>query len=351
MRLEVNVRKSFGDFSFESDFAAEGERIGVFGPSGSGKSTLMSMLAGLLPPDEGTIRLDGEILFDSRRRIDVAPERRRIAVVFQHAHLFPHMGVRANLLYGYKRVPKSERMIAPDELCRVLNLDHLMRRGVNTLSGGERQRVALGRAVLASPRLILLDEPLTGLDENLKYQIIPYLCEVFTRFRIPLVFISHSVNEMRLMTDQVLEFEGGRLIRRASSDDLALRRMGKSQVGYINLLRLEKLGNGSGFPVYRWGTLRLQLSPGIEEGDGMFELSSKDIMLFKRHPEAISARNLLPCRVKRVFEADGRVGVELECGGERLVAQVVRGAVEELGIRPGNEIYAAVKASAFRRLY
>lgn len=350
MKLEVAVRKSFQSFTFEADFTAEGDRVGIFGPSGSGKSTLVNMLAGLLSPDEGTIRLNGEILFDRSRRVDVPPEKRRVAVVFQHSHLFPHMSLEKNLLYGYRRAPRWERRIDPDALCRVLNLEHLKRRGVETLSGGERQRVALGRAVLASPRLILMDEPLNGLDEGLKFQIIPYLTSVFAEFGIPHLFISHSVNEMRLMTDRVLEFEKGRMVGECTSEELALRRMGKSHAGYINLLRLEKLGEGGGFPHYRWGAVQLHLPPRTGGGT-MFELSSKDIILFKRHPEAISARNLLPCRVVGTFAIDGQVGVDLDCGGERLVAQVVRGAAEELGIVPGAELFAAVKASAFRELY
>ncbi len=195
-----------------------------------------------------------------------------------------------------------------------------------------------------------MDEPLTGLDEGLKYQIIPYLKNAFAEFRIPLLFISHSLNEMRLMTDRVLEFETGRLRGETSAEELARRRMGKSQIGYINLLQMQKIGVREGLCLFRWGEREFFLSAGACDGDGsMFELSSKDIMLFKRHPEAISARNLLPCRVSAVFGLNGRVGVELDCGGQKLVSQVVRPAAEELGIRPGAEIFAAIKASAFRR--
>ncbi len=351
MRLDVSLRKSFEGFAFQSEFRVEGERIGIFGRSGSGKSTLVHMLAGLLRPDSGEIRLDGRILYSSAEGIDVPPERRRIAVVFQHAHLFPHMSVLRNLLYGYKRIPKAERKIDPDALCRVLDLDRLLSRGVNTLSGGERQRVALGRAVLAAPSLILMDEPLTGLDEGLKYQIIPYLKSTFAEFGIPLLFISHSLNEMRLMTDRILEFESGRLMGETSGEELARRRMGTSQVGYINLLRLVRIGERDGLCTFRWGERELYLTSDACETGEVFELSSKDIMLFKRHPEAISARNLLPCRVTDVFEMDGRVGVELDCGGEKLVSEVVHPAVDELGIASGAEVFAAFKASAFRVLY
>ncbi len=351
MRLEVFLRKSFGDFRFAADFTLEGSRFGVFGRSGSGKSTLVGMLAGLVPPDEGSIRLDGDTLFDSAKRISLPPERRRIGVVFQHAHLFPHLSVERNLLYGYQRTSKAGRKIDPATLCRVLDLDHLRGRGVNALSGGERQRVALGRAVLACPRLLLMDEPLTGLDEGLKYQIIPYLKSAFAEFGIPFLFISHSLVEMRLMTEQVLVFEEGGLQAQTSADELARRRLETSRTGYINLLSLSRPRLEDGLWIYRWGEGELVVGDGADGTDVMFELSSKDITLFKRHPEATSARNLLPCRVREVFEAGNRVGVELDCGGARLVSQVVRSAADDLALRPGTELYAVIKASAFRRLY
>jgi molybdate transport system ATP-binding protein len=351
MKLEVSLEKKLGDFSFETEFSVECRRIGVFGPSGSGKSTLMHMLAGLLKPDRGFIRLDGETFFDRASGINRTSEKRRLGVVFQHAHLFPHMGVRSNFLYGYRRIPKEERRIDPDTLIEVLNLGPLLDRGVAALSGGERQRVALGRAVLSCPRLILMDEPLNGLDEELKYQIIPYLKKVFAEFGIPLLFISHSLNEMRLMTDQVLELANGRLCAQTSAHELALRRMGTSQAGYLNLLELRDPSPRSGLFVYRWGNQELLLTAGSAEKAGMFELSSKDITLFKRHPEATSARNLLHCRVKKIFDAGNRVGVELDCNGQHLVSQVVEEAVRDLGLEPGGEIFAAVKASAFRGLY
>ena len=204
MRLTVSVQKKLGQFQFAADFDLAGHRVGLFGPSGSGKSTLMHLLAGLLRPDCGSIRLDDTVLFDSARGIDLAPEQRRVGVVFQHSLLFPHLSVRRNLLYGWRRTAEAEQRIDPETIIEVLHLGHLLDRGVNLLSGGERQRVALGRTILACPRLILLDEPLSGLDEELKLQIMPYLNTVVSRFAMPLVFISHSLLEMRLMTEQVL---------------------------------------------------------------------------------------------------------------------------------------------------
>lgn len=351
MKLEVSLEKQLGQFKFSTEFSVMNRRMGVFGPSGSGKSTLMHMLAGLLKPDRGFIRLDDETLYDSAAKVHRASEKRRIGVVFQHAHLFPHMGVRRNLFYGYKRIPKNERKIDPEVLLKVLNLDPLLDRGVGRLSGGERQRVALGRAVLSCPRLILLDEPLNGLDEELKYQIIPYLEKILAEFDIPLMFISHSLNEMQLMTDQVLELANGKLCALTSANELALRRIGTSQAGYINMLELHDPYPHAGLFVYRWGDQKLMLTADGKREKGMFELSSREITLFKRHPEATSARNLLHCRVKNLFDVGNRVGVELDCHGKKLVSQVVGEAVRDLDLKPGCEIMAVIKASAFRKLY
>lgn len=351
MKLEVAVEKKLGAFRLGAEFTVQGERIGIFGPSGSGKSTLMNLLAGLLRADAGRIAIDGEVLFDSSAGINLPPEQRRIGVVFQHAHLFPHLSVERNLLYGYRRLPRPARRIAPEALIEVLGLAPLLSRDVTSLSGGERQRVALGRTILACPRLILLDEPLTGLDEKLKYQIIPYLKQVFAEFGIPLLLISHSLNEMRLLSDTVLEVAGGEYRGQTSAEELARRAMGTSRIGYINLLDLRDPCENDGLYSYLWGNQQIVLSAGSDAQSGMFELSSKDITLFKRHPEASSARNMLECRVVKLFGAGSRIGVELDCGGQPLVSQVVGEAAEELDIRPGSRIVAVIKASAFRRLY
>jgi len=351
MRLEVAVRKRQGGFQLAAEFALTGDRCGLFGPSGSGKSTLMHLLAGLLTPDEGRISLDGRPLFDSVKGINVPPRERRVGVVFQQAHLFPHLNVERNLLYGFRRSPETERRIDPEALIQVLNLSHLLERAITTLSGGERQRVAIGRTVLACPRLILMDEPLTGLDEELKYQIIPYLKRVFSEFALPLIFISHSLPEMRLMTNEVLVFESGQLRERLSAEELARRGLVTGSRGYSNLLTLRCPEPRGDLWCYRWeGSELILIEPG-GEGETLFELAAKDITLFKRHPEASSARNILECEVVGLFGAGNRVGVELACNGGRLVSQIVPESVRELEIREGGRVTAVIKASAFRRLY
>jgi molybdate transport system ATP-binding protein len=347
----MKTAKCFGEFTLKTDFTVEGRSVGIFGASGSGKSTLVGMLAGLLTPDGGEILLDGECLFSSDKRINLRPEQRRIAMVFQQHCLFPHLNVRKNLLYGYSRCPAEFRKVDFDKLVTVLKLDGLLDRGVTNLSGGEKQRVALGRAILANPRLLLMDEPLSALDDTLRFQIIPYLKSVSEQFGIPYLFISHSLVEMRLMADTVLAFEKGVMTGQTTSEQLARNRMGQSSVGYINLLELDGMTERNGMCAYRWEGGELLLSAGNRDTvSGLFELSSKDIILFKKHPEAISARNLLQCTVIGLFESGAKLGVELKCGGGTLVAEIVADAARELGIENGSVVYAAIKASAFRRL-
>ena len=350
MELSMNVRKSFGSFTLEADFTVTGAKVGVFGESGSGKSTLVGLVAGLDRPDEGEIHLDGECLYSSRRGIDLRPERRRVGIVFQHASLFPHLSVESNLLYGFRRSPPGLRNVDFAALVDVLKLEPLLKRGVNKLSGGERQRVALGRAILASPRLLLMDEPLSALDDSLKFQIIQYLKSASEQVGIPYLFISHSLLEIRLMTEEVLAVAGGRVLGQATPEQLARERMGLGRVGYINLFRVEALRKMGGLQVYRWGSEELFISAGDDSLTAMFELSSRDIILFKKHPDAVSARNLLKCTVVDTFPSGNKVGVELKCGGETLVAEVVTQAADELAIQAQNEIYAVIKASSFRRL-
>lgn len=351
MLLEVDIQKSFPGFASSIKFSLEGDKCGVFGPSGSGKSTLMNMLAGLVEPDRGTIRLNKKTLFDSELKKNLPPEKRKVGVVFQHAHLFPHMNVKKNLFYGRKRRVSSERYINPDQLISVLQLEELLERNVTRLSGGEKQRVALGRTILACPDLILMDEPLTGLDGQLKYQIIPHLRRVFSEFSIPMLFISHNLQEMRMMTEEVLVMHRGAIEKKLSIEELARTSLGTGGRGYTNLLQLEDPQDIGDLYRFRWGDIDLLLVKSHDDRSGQFSLDARDILLFKKHPEAASARNMLSCTVKGGYQTDWLVGVELDCHGNELIAEVVPQSVHELDIRPGAELVAVIKASAFQRLY
>ena len=218
--LRVDVSKKLGDFSTEVAFASEGRVTGLFGASGAGKTSLISMIAGLLTPDRGTIVLDGEPLDDTAKHLHVPAHRRRIGYVFQDARLFPHFNVRKNLDYG-RRMNRLAR--DPGQEARVtelLNIGHLLDRRTGSLSGGERQRVALGRALLARPRLLLFDEPLGSLDQERKAEILPYLTRLRDEVGIPMVYVSHDPDKLRVLASQVAVLKGGRIVAFGGTDVL-----------------------------------------------------------------------------------------------------------------------------------
>jgi molybdate transport system ATP-binding protein len=355
MNLSIRATKRLGPFSLDADLAVSGARVGVFGPSGSGKSTVTRLLAGLLRPDRGEISLDGTTLFSDRDRVDLPPERRRVAMVTQNPALFPHLTVRGNLLFGWRRqAPTAERRVDPSTVADALGLTPLLDRPVRNLSGGETQRVALGRAVLASPRLLVMDEPLTGLEDARRFQVIPYLRRTCERFGIPYLFISHSLLELRLLTDVVARMDGGTVVSVLSSEELALDAVDK-QAGYANLLRVDSPREVGEMTAWRFGRGEIFLLPergeAIDFGEALFELSARNMVLVRNNPGTVSARNLFPARVERLLDFGRMVGVELSCfGQEHLVAEVVREAAAELSLEPGLSLFVAVKATAFRRV-
>lgn len=350
MLLEVDIKKTYPGFTCTANFLIQKERCGVFGPSGSGKTTLMHVIAGLLQPDSGTIRLDGVCLFDRRTGTNLPPEKRRIGVVFQHAHLFPHMNVEKNLYYGLNRTPAEQRNIDPKQLIDILQIGPLLSRSVTQLSGGERQRVALGRTILTCPKLILLDEPMAGMDGKLKYRIIQHLQRVFTEFSIPMLFISHSLQEMRMMTEEILIIKDGKIEKHLGTEEFARTGFGSGGIGYINILTLHSPVDLGNLMEYQWGTTPLMLVKTPDNSAGQFSLNSRDILLFKKHPEAASARNMLPCTVRKTYNTDWLVGVELDCEGKTFIAEIVPQSLEELDIHEGSKVIAVFKASSFRQL-
>jgi len=209
--LHVDVSKQLGEFLLEASFKSEGRVTGLFGASGAGKTSLINIIAGLVRPDRGTISIDGDTLDDTAARIHVPPYRRRIGYVFQDARLFPHLDVRRNLDYG-RRMNRLTRDTAQEtRLNEMLNIGHLLDRRPGQLSGGERQRVALGRALLSRPRLLLLDEPLGSLDEDRKAEILPYLMRLRDEAGVPMVYVSHDPDELRQLASQIVMLKRGRV--------------------------------------------------------------------------------------------------------------------------------------------
>jgi len=208
--LRVDIAKQLGEFSLEAAFGSQGRVTGLFGASGAGKSSLINIIAGLLQPDRGIVTLDDEVLDDTAKGIHVPPHKRRIGYVFQDARLFPHLDVRQNLDYGRRMNKLAQDPAQQKRVTDLLDIGHLLDRRPGQLSGGERQRVALGRALLSKPRLLLLDEPLGSLDEGRKVEILPYLVRLRDE-GIPMVYVSHDAAELRQLATQIVILKQGRV--------------------------------------------------------------------------------------------------------------------------------------------
>ena len=209
--LQVDIAKQLGEFSLEASFESQGRVTGLFGASGAGKTSLINLIAGLLKPDRGIIALDGETLDDTAAGVHVPPHRRRIGYVFQDARLFPHLDIRQNLDYGRRMNRLADDPAQRTRVTELLDIGNLLDRRPGKLSGGERQRVALGRALLSKPKLLLLDEPLGSLDEGRKEEILPYLMRLRDEANVPMVYVSHDAAEMRQLATQIVMLQRGRV--------------------------------------------------------------------------------------------------------------------------------------------
>lgn len=213
MSFDVDVAGRRGDFELAVTFHAGPGLTALFGPSGSGKTSVLNMIAGVLKPARGRIVVEGQVLFDSAARIDAKPEHRRVGYIFQDARLFPHMSVEHNLLYGFKLAPEAGRYAVPEQVIALLGIGHLLDRRPLSLSGGEQQRVAIGRAILASPRVLLMDEPLASLDDARKQEILPYIERLRDELKIPILYVTHARAEVERLAAAVVRIEGGRVAR------------------------------------------------------------------------------------------------------------------------------------------
>lgn len=211
MSFDVDITATRGTFEIAAAFRAEPGITVLFGPSGAGKTSILDLIAGILTPMRGRIAVDGHVLYDSQARINLPPEQRRVGYIFQNARLFPHLSVRANLLYGHRLTPADRRYAACDHIVEMLGIGHLLSRKPGSLSGGEQQRVAIGRAILASPRLLLMDEPLASLDEARKREILPYIERLRDELNIPILYVTHLAAEVERLGNVVVEVANGRV--------------------------------------------------------------------------------------------------------------------------------------------
>lgn len=353
-RLEVRCRHRFDSgFEIDFDFVTEQPTTALFGPSGAGKTSLLMMIAGFVRPDEGFVACNDHLLLDTAAGVFARPEARRLGVVFQDQRLFPHLSVASNLRFGRRRYAQRLGARAFDRMVSVLELGGLLGRRPDTLSGGERQRVALGRALMSAPDLLLLDEPVAAVDEAHRDTILRYVERVAHEWRVPMLYVSHHRAEVQRLADWVVAVDRGRVIEQGPPD----RVLGADDVvgvhDPVNLLRLEQpvADEDGGWLVRLPGTEeRLRLPAGdAPGGDTVFvQFGAADVMLASGATEGLSARNRLPASVTDLVPRRGRIFVALRVGEQRLWAEVTTEAADELQLRPGNDVTCLIKSAALR---
>ncbi len=354
--LVVEFQKRRGDFQLDMRFSAPTPGVtALFGRSGCGKSTAIALISGLLAPDAGRLLLGDDVLVDTARGIHVDPRHRRIGVVFQDARLFPQLDVRGNLEYGYRRVPgDAAKPIAFDTVVGLLGLGDLLARRPYQLSGGEKQRVALGRALLSQPRLLLLDEPLASLDAARREDLLPYFEKLRDAFSIPIVYVSHQFDEVLRLAARVVLLDAGRVLADGDIATVSRRHelraiVGPDAVGAVLTGIVERIE--SGLALLRVGDALLTAEVDAAVGQRIqIHVLARDVIVATEPPRGLSVRNVVPARIVSISPDVGRaVLVELDIGRTAtLLARITERASNELGLASDMQAWVLIKSVSLR---
>jgi molybdate transport system ATP-binding protein len=357
MTLEVDIAHRFGAFDADVRFEAPGGITALFGRSGAGKTTVINAIAGLLTPDRGRIAVNGEVLLDTESRINVPAHRRRVGYVFQDARLFPHLTVRQNLLFGrwFSGAPRDGDAL--ERIVGLLGIEELLDRRPATLSGGERQRVAIGRALLSQPRILLMDEPLAALDEARKSEILPYLERLRDTFDLPILYVSHAVAEVARLATTIVALSEGRVVRQGPAAEVladpdAFPLLGRQEAGSILTATLvaHDVHDGLSELAFSGGSLVTPLIDAPPGAQLRVRIRARDIILARLPPQETSALNILPATVHQIGRQDGAiVDIQVRCGNDDLLARITRRSLNRLGLDIGTPCYAVLKSIAVAR--
>jgi len=344
--LEFNLKATIGTFHLQAQGRQERPRMGLFGPSGAGKTTLLHCIAGLIRPSEGTIRLDDEVLFDSARGLNAPPHLRRTGYVFQEGRLFPHMSVRKNIEYGRRPTADADAPSLP-ELAKVLDLARLLDRAPGTLSGGERQRAALARSLAAGPRLLLMDEPLASVDEPARLRVLAYLQRVYDRWRLPFIYVSHSLTDIIFLTERSWRIADGRLQPPVAPQDLLTgfgSAAGESVLNVLNGTVASRAGR-AGYAVVSCEGQQVRVpDTGLRVGDEVaVALPARDVLLSLAPPSGLSARNSLQATIRRLSLNGAALWAVVEVGATPLMVELTPDAGRDLHLEPGQRIHVVFK--------
>jgi molybdate transport system ATP-binding protein len=355
--LSVALNKRRDGFALQVAFEAPTPGVvALFGRSGCGKSTTIDLIAGLLDPDEGHVRLDGATLVDTRERLSLPAERRRIGYVFQDSKLFPHFNVAGNLRYGLKRVRDGGQRIGFDEVVALLGLEPFLSRRPHQLSGGERQRVALGRALLSQPQLLLLDEPLASIDAARREDVLPYLEALRDQLSIPMVYVSHQFDEVLRVATHVVLLDAGQVVAQGSPGEVSLRPelraiVGSDAVGAVldgTIIAVDAASRLAEVRLGR-GVLRINAPDAVVGASVRVQLPARDVILATQPPTALSVRNVIEGVVDDLLEDDDDARlVKVDIGGAFVLSRVTVAAVRELGLKKGDPVWVLIKAVSMR---
>lgn len=351
--LELNIRKKLGSVNVDVAFSTDKKGVtAVFGQSGAGKTSVINMIAGLITPDDGYIRFNGKPLFDASQKINVPVHKRAVGYVFQDARLFPNMTVKKNLLYGSGR--SSDHAIAHglNDVCDLLGIGHLLDRMPSRLSGGEKQRVAIGRALLSNPDMLLMDEPLASLDRSRRHELMDYICVVSRDFDIPIIYVTHAIEEIVKLAGNMALLENGKLKRFGNavdilnSLDIALG-YDDRDFGVICEGKVVSYNPETELAVISFGGGKVEVSSEkVEQGSYVrFKINAIDVVLCALEPPATSVRNTYSGPVVRIEERSNHFADVLVDIGVPLWARISGQSLKDLSIEKGKNIYTLVKSA------
>lgn len=352
--IHATIDTRLGQFHLDVSFDAGSGVTALFGASGSGKSTIVKAIAGLIAPGRGLIKIGDDVLYDGR--VNVPAEKRRAGVVFQDGRLFPHLSVRDNLMFGYRRAG-AKRTIALDDVIDVLGISDLMARKPSSLSGGERQRVAVGRALLSQPRILLMDEPLASLDQGRKREVLPFLTELNERFAIPILYVTHDTDEVLELAHDIVLLSRGRVVAHGTLAEVTSRldlppEAEALGVGSILSGRVEAHDAARGLTTITTtaGAVRLALIDRPIGSAIAIRIAARDVALALIAPADISVQNVLAVTVEEIRRVSPYVGrLALRSGGARLLAEITEDARMRLSLEPGVRAFALIKSVALAR--
>ncbi len=353
--LDVHVIRQQGEFRIDASFSARETGVtALFGPSGAGKTSVVDMVSGLVRPDDGHIVVNERILFDAARGIHVPPEKRRMGYIFQDGRLFPHLSVESNLTYGMRLTPPSGRRVPLDAVVDLLGIGHLLHRRPARLSGGEKQRVAIGRALLTSPALLLMDEPLASLDRSRKAEILPFLSMLCSEFSTPILYVSHSLNEVLNLADNMVLMEEGRVTAAGPIEELMNRTdvadlTGTEDMGTVIATTVVAHEDGLSRLRFQGGELWVPGMSALPGSRVRVHIAARSVAIALQKPRDTSFQNIFRGIVKAVADGPcGMVDVRMDVGCP-LWARITPRALQAMGLRPGKPVFAMVKSIAVSR--